>query len=198
MPDLTLALIAFLFPLAYSPGPGNLFFAAMGARFGTLASLPATTGYHLATLVVTAAIGLGFTSFAGAAPVAFDVIRHAGAAYVFWLAWLFLRAGAADLGGEARRAGFMDGLILLVLNPKAYVIIALMFSQFLTTGAQDNVGTVLWITAVFTLNNLVAFTAWTMLGDVFLRQFRTPARARPLNLAFGGLLGLVAAWMLLR
>ena len=29
-----LALVVFLFPLAFSPGPGNMFFAANGARFG--------------------------------------------------------------------------------------------------------------------------------------------------------------------
>ena len=198
MLELTLALIVFLFPLAYSPGPGNMFFAAMGARFGTRASVPATTGYHLATWAVTAAIGLGFTSFADAAPAAFEIIRYAGAAYVFWLAWLFLRAGTAGAEAEAREATFVDGAVLLVLNPKAYVIIALMFTQFLDAGERDAAGPVLWITTVFTLNNLVAFAAWTVLGDVFLRQFRTPTRAQGLNVAFGLLLAAVALWMLAR
>jgi len=36
-----LALILFLFPLAFSPGPGNMFFAANGARFGFLNTLSA-------------------------------------------------------------------------------------------------------------------------------------------------------------
>lgn len=196
--ELTLALGVFLFPLALSPGPGNMFFAAIGARFGTSASVPATTGYHIGTLFVTAMIGLGFTSFANAAPVVFDIIRYAGSAYVFWLAWHFLRSGTVETETAPRQASFIDGLMLLILNPKAHVIIALMFTQFLATGERDDAGTVLWITAVFTLNNLVAFTAWTVMGDVFLRQFRTPARARTLNLAFGGLLASVALWMLLR
>ena len=198
MLELTLALVVFLFPLAYSPGPGNLFFAALGARFGTRASVPATTGYHLATWVVTAAIGLGFAGIADAAPAAFEVIRYAGAAYVLWLAFLFLRAGTAGAEAEARDATFLDGTVLLVLNPKAYVIIALMFTQFLPSGERGVAGPVLWITTVFTLNNLVAFTAWTVLGDVFLRQFRTPERARGLNVAFGLLLAAVALWMLAR
>ena len=195
--ELTLALVVFLFPLAFSPGPGNMFFAAIGARFGTSASVPATTGYHIGTLFVTAMFGLGFTSFANAAPVVFDIIRYAGSAYVFWLAWHFLRSGTVGTETAPRQASFIDGLMLLILNPKAYVIIALMFTQFLATGERDDAGTVLWITVVFTLNNLVAFTAWTVMGDVFLRQFRTPTRARTLNRAFGGLLASVALWMLL-
>ncbi len=35
MTQTTIALVLFLAPLAYSPGPGNLFFAATGARFGS-------------------------------------------------------------------------------------------------------------------------------------------------------------------
>ena len=34
-----IALAAFLFPLAYSPGPGNLFFAATGTTFSFMASI---------------------------------------------------------------------------------------------------------------------------------------------------------------
>jgi hypothetical protein len=48
-----------------------------------------------------------------------------------------------------------------------------------------------------TLNNLVAVTAWTVLGDI-LRQFRTPTRAHRLNVAFGVLLAAVALWILMR
>ena len=54
-----MALLAFLFPLAYSPGPGNAFFAGIGASKGLRAAIPALTGYHVATFVVTAVIGLG-------------------------------------------------------------------------------------------------------------------------------------------
>ena len=56
---MTLTLLIFLFPLAYSPGPGNLFFAANGARFGFWATVPANIGYHIATWFVTLAVGGG-------------------------------------------------------------------------------------------------------------------------------------------
>ena len=60
MIETILALVVFLFPLAYSPGPGNMFFAAIGARFGTRASFEASAGYHVATWIVTFAVGYGF------------------------------------------------------------------------------------------------------------------------------------------
>lgn len=196
--DPTLALLLFLVPLAYSPGPGNIFFSAIGGRFGLRATAPAMVGYHLATFLVTAAVGLGFSGLAQISPVLSEVLRYGGAAYVLWLGWGFLRAGAAAKMAEARRATALDGAILLLFNPKAYVIIALMFTQFLPGDGVSDPARVFWITAVFTLNNFVAFMVWTLAGDLLLRRFRNPRAARPLNLGFGGILVAVAVWMLLR
>lgn len=198
MLGLTLALVLFLLPLAYSPGPGNMFFAALGGRFGLRASLPASTGYHLATLVVTAAVGLGFSGLARLSPVLFDLLRYGGAAYVLWLAWGFLRAGTTTGAAEAREATALDGAVLLLLNPKAYLIIALMFTQFLPASGAGNPALVIWITVVFTLNNLLAFTLWTLAGDLMMRRFRSGQAARGMNITFGAMLAAVAVWMLLR
>lgn len=200
MIETTPSLIAFLIPLAYSPGPGNLFFAAAGARFGLGATLPALAGYHVATWVVTLAAGLGLAAAVGAAPGLFTALRWAGVAYVLWLALGFLLAAAGagpeGQGGDARPAGFGSGALLLLLNPKAYVIIALMFSQFLPVGQEAGHGAaVLWITTVFTLNNLVAFTVWSLAGDRLAAHFRDTGSARRLNTFFGVLLAGVAFWL---
>ncbi|EKF40593.1 lysine exporter protein LysE/YggA [Nitratireductor indicus C115] len=197
MLELAIALIVFLFPLAYSPGPGNMFFAANGARFGLKATFPANAGYHLATWSVTAAIGLGFAAILEAQPGFFTVIKWAGSAYVLYLAYRLYRAGAAGGGEDARPAGFMDGVILLLLNPKAYVIIALMFSQFLAGRETDHLVAVLLIATVFTLNNFVAFIVWTLAGDRIALRFRDPGQARRLNAIFAFTLAAVAIWMLL-
>lgn len=196
--ELTLALLLFLLPLAYSPGPGNMFFAAIGGRFGWRASIPATAGYHLATFAVTAAVGFGFSGLARMSPILFDVLRVAGAAYVLWLAWTFLRAGVVTSEAQARGATALDGAVLLILNPKAWLIIALMFTQFLPTAESPDPALVLWITGVFTLNNLAAFTIWTLAGDLILRRFRSQGSARKMNLFLGTMLAAVALWMLIR
>lgn len=190
------ALLMFLFPLAYSPGPGNMFFAANGARFGLPATLPASAGYHVATWIVTVAIGLGFAATLERFPQMFLLIKWAGAAYVLYLAWKLFRAGAIQNMGEARPAGFMDGVILLVLNPKAYVIIALMFTQFLSRDTESRFAAILLITTVFTLNNLITFTAWTAVGDGIARQFQEESHAHRMNMALGAILATVALWML--
>lgn len=196
MIETAVALVLFLFPLAYSPGPGNLFFAANGARFGLWATMPASLGYHIATWLVTAAIGFGFLSALEAAPEVFVLLKFGGTLYVLWIAWRLLRAGAKDTDIKARPASFWDGVVLLLLNPKAYVIIALMFTQFLTSSGLDRTIIVLGITTVFTLNNLVAFTVWTAIGARLGMIFARAESARAMNIGFGLILGAVAVWMM--
>jgi threonine/homoserine/homoserine lactone efflux protein len=195
MIELTTALVLFLFPLAYSPGPGNLFFAANGARFGLRSTIPASTGYHIATWLVTLAIGLGLAAVIHKYPEVFTTIKVLGSLYVLWLAWKLLRSGMIKSDQEPTSANFWDGVILLVLNPKAYFIIAAMFAQFLNSESSDQLVLVVLITTIFTLNNLLAFTSWTILGDRFARLFRDDSNAKVLNLVFGSLLAFVAVWM---
>lgn len=196
MIELTIALVIFLFPLAYSPGPGNLFFAANGARFGVRGILQAMIGYHIATWVVTLLIGIGFGEVARAWPNFFTVIQYLGSAYVFYLAWKLVRAGVVDDGVQPAPANFMDGVILLMLNPKAYLIISVMFAQFLDNSDASRWFVITWITSVFTLNNLIAFYAWAYVGDKLLYRFRNAQHAKKLNVSFGTILAAVAVWML--
>jgi len=190
MSDSLVPLLLFLFPLAYSPGPGNMFFAALGARAGLPAAVSALAGYHLATVIVTVLIGLGFATVVPNSGMFAQVMRFAGAGYVAWLGWRFMSAEAGAKDQAGRLAGFWSGVLLLALNPKAYVIIGLMFSQFLQSGTG-----VVAISVVFTLNNLLAFVLWTLLGDQLTRLFRGPQTGRRLNLVFGVMLIIVALWM---
>ena len=197
MLQIAASLIIFLFPLAYSPGPGNMFFAANGARFGFRSTVPSNVGYHVATWVVTAAIGFGFIAALDRFPQVFVFLKTAGALYVLWIAWKIFRAGALEGHEAAQPATFTDGVILLALNPKAYVIIALMFTQFLGQSEEGWAVTVLLITTVFTINNLIAFTIWALVGDQIAGYFRTAESARKLNMLFGAILASVAVWMFL-
>ena len=189
-------LVVFLFPLAYSPGPGNMVFAAIGARDGLIGSVPASLGYHLATFVVTVLTGFGFAVIAAALPGLFTALTWAGVVYTLWLASVFLRAGPATDTTDYRPLGITGGAVLLLLNPKAWVILGLMFSQFLPA-EQASPARVLLISAVFTLNNLIAFAVWALAGQAIARLF-AGARAHLVNRGFGLSLIGVAVWMALR
>ncbi len=197
MLDVLPALLLFLFPLAYSPGPGNLFFAANCARFGFVATLPANLGYHLATWLVTFGIGLSAQVVLTSGALAFEILRYAGTAYVLWIAIRMIRSDVLTSGQRARTAGLWDGALLLLLNPKAFVIIGLMFTQFTPQNTGASLGFVMGVTTAFMLNNLVAFVIWTLFGAQIGKLFRSARAGRALNIGLGGLLASVALWMAL-
>jgi threonine/homoserine/homoserine lactone efflux protein len=200
--EAVLALLVFLFPLAYSPGPGNAFFAAIGASKGLKAAIPALTGYHVATFLVTVLVGIGLGVTILSDPVVSRVLAAAGSLYVLWLAWGFIRAARARAAspGEPpreRRIGFWSGAVVLLLNPKAYYIIAVMFTQFLQPPANEDLVVVLVITVVFTINNLIAFVVWTVSGRALTALFRSDRARQVIDYLFAATLVLVAVWMLI-
>ncbi len=143
-----------------------------------------------------AAIGGGALAVFTTHPDAFHALKLLGSLYVLWLAWNLFRSGGQDAAAEAAPAGFGTGVLLLMFNPKAYLIIALMFSQFVT----DAQGTADWqlvlvITTVFTLNNLLAFLAWTTVGNRLAKQCREEQTAKWINRTFRSVLAAVAVWM---
>jgi threonine/homoserine/homoserine lactone efflux protein len=195
----SIALIIFLFPLAYSPGPGNAFFASVGASKGMRGAMPSLAGYHVATFIVTMLIGLEVTLLSD--PQLMRWIELAGGLYVIWIGVQFLRAAriestvTVEEGMAPRGVGFIDGAVVLLLNPKAYVIIMLLFTQFLAPG-DDRFGEVFFISTIFTFNNLIAFIVWTLAGVAIAALLRGSAANRNLNILFGLSLIAVGVWMI--
>ena len=186
-------LLLFLFPLAYSPGPGNMFFAALGARYGVAASLPATLGYHAATLIVSFAIGAGVTVALNPTSRIFTLIQTLGALYLLWLAFKLYRSNSPQSLADARPATALDGAILLFLNPKGYLIMALLFTQF----PGNTLSETALVATLFTANNMLAFLVWTFAGQTLSRLFNSPAAAHRITTGFAICLAGVALWLLL-
>lgn len=196
----TTALIIFLAPLAYSPGPGNQFFAALAAQSGLPGTVPALAGYHLATWLVTFAIGTGAGAVLLARPPVLSAMAVLGGGYMIWLGVKGWRAAGSSLNPNKSSnadgtAGFLAGALLLILNGKAYIIIALMFAAF---SAEHSLSTVAWITTIFTVNNLIAFVAWAAFGAAVARWARAVGAATTVDRVFALAIVVVGAWLIVR
>jgi threonine/homoserine/homoserine lactone efflux protein len=190
------ALLVFLLPLAYSPGPGNAFFALSGARHGLVKSTPALLGYHVATIAVTLLLGSGLSVSLLTSPQISFALSTGSAAYMLWLAFGCFKErkqnGAAAVvdGSAAPAPGFWEGAFVLLLNPKAYAIIFLMFASFLKP--SDGFAPVMLITLIFTFNNYLAFVAWTIAGQLLSKWLND----RIANIIYGVAFVGVALWIL--
>src|SRR5215217_5961460 len=118
--------------LNVTPGPDMLYVIARSTGEGRTAGVVSALGIGAGTLVHVAALALGLSALLTAVPLAYDVVRWAGAAYLTWLGVRAIRD--ARRGTTAREVPpaplsvvFRQGVVTNVLNPK----VALFFLAFL-------------------------------------------------------------------
>lgn len=115
-----------------TPGPANMALLATGARYGFRPALPFVAGVAFGKQLVIWPMGFGLLALSQSVPLLFEVLKWASAAYICWLAWrvanLRLSVGEAD----SAVPGFMAGLIVHPLNPKAWAMITAGFTSFVT------------------------------------------------------------------
>jgi threonine/homoserine/homoserine lactone efflux protein len=129
--------------LNLAPGPDMLYVStrslAQGRRAGVISALGIAAGAVVHTLVIAS----GLAALLRAAPVAFEIVRFAGAAYLVWLGIKALRARRGPLtGAPLDRASewtiFRQGMITNLLNPK----VTLFFLAFLPQFTNPTAGSV--------------------------------------------------------
>ncbi|QJF51203.1 LysE family translocator [Roseobacter ponti] len=151
-----------------TPGPANMALMATGARFGFRAALPFVAGVVIGKQLVIWPVGFGLMELADRAPWVFTTLRYVSAAYIIWLAWKVanMRLGARREEGAA--PGFMAGLIVHPLNPKAWAMIVGGFTAFVTPGTPAPEATIA-IALVLLICQLLLHPVWTLAGDGIAR-----------------------------
>jgi threonine/homoserine/homoserine lactone efflux protein len=123
--------------LVLTPGPNMIYCVSRTLCQGRMAGMISLLGVLLGFVFHLMAAALGLTALLMAVPLAFEVIKFAGAAYLLWLAWQAVRPnGAAPF--EARQLPidspatlFRMGFLTNVLNPKVAMFYLSFFPQFL-------------------------------------------------------------------
>lgn len=132
-PWVLLAFVPAGLALNLTPGADMMFTLAQGLKGGPRAGMAANAGIAVGGMVHTVIAGLGLGALVAAHPLAFDVIRWAGVAYLLWLAVQALRAGpmvARDVAVRSLGRVFLDGLLVNLLNPKVILFILAFLPQF--------------------------------------------------------------------
>jgi len=123
--------------LALNMTPGNdmLFCLGQGIKSGPAAGNAASLGIATGALIHTGLAGLGLAALVAAHPIALDVLRWAGIAYLVWLAISTFRSGNPALKpAQTKRSGaftaWRDGIVVNLLNPKIIVFVLAFIPQF--------------------------------------------------------------------
>jgi threonine/homoserine/homoserine lactone efflux protein len=126
-----LSFAAAVFFLIVTPGPGVLSTAGVGSAFGFRSGLAYVGGLFLGTNLVALAVVSGMAAVLLAVPFVRTVLVYASVAYLLYLAARIALAGSRIAFIEARKApGFLNGVALQAINPKAYAVNTALFSGF--------------------------------------------------------------------
>jgi len=186
--DMFVALTAFAFVMAFTPGPNNIMLTASGVNFGFMRSIPHMLGVEIGflLLVVSCAAGLGVVLTT--VPTLQWLLKIAGAAYMLWLAWKVANAGHASDNEAAplRPMTFWQAVAFQWINPKG-VVAALSGVAIYIRPTHAMVDFVV-ILAIFALATIGSVMTWTGFGVALRNLLSNPRHARIFNVAMAVLL----------
>ena len=167
-----------------TPGPSTLFIVNNAVAHGWLRAAGALSGdlAAIALLATLSAIGLGV--LLEAYPAAFLTLRLAGAAYILWLGWSFLRpappqAAPADAGAANRQNGLTLWLYSFgvgISNPKAILFFAALFQQFVPAGSGPSA--LVLLVATFLIVKFLVLGGYALAARHVVRALAKPEHAR--------------------
>ena len=140
MPDANLFLLFMAGALALNvtPGPDMTFVLAQSAHRGTRAGVAAALGIGTGTLFHMTLAAFGLAALFAAFPLAFDIVRYAGAAYLVWIAIGMIRRPPHLNAGHDEpsvSAAFKQGILTNILNPKVAIFFIAFLPQFVSKSA---------------------------------------------------------------
>jgi threonine/homoserine/homoserine lactone efflux protein len=183
--------------MALTPGPNMIHLASRAITQGRRAGLVSLSGTAVGFLCYLLAAAAGLSALFAAVPLAYTMVKLAGAAY---LAWDMLKPGgrspfapAQDLPPVSDARLFSMGLLTNLLNPKIAVLYAALLPQFMDPQAGPAWAQLLQLGSVqiivgISVNALVMLSAARVSGFLATRP-RVMAAQR---YAAGGLLGVFA------
>ena len=190
-----IALLVFIIPMCFSPGPNNMLCAAHGSQHGFRATIPLTIGMVVGWSSLGLVVGMA-TVFIEDNQQVFLLLTYIGAAYIAYLGYkiAFQDTTKEKENTETDRLGFTTGLMLQIVNGKAWVHFLVMMTSWGTLFGTGFASKAILVT----INAIAGYPAvliWALFGVGLSKIFSTPEKARILNGLLGFSLFAVAVWV---
>lgn len=165
------------------PGTGVVFTVSTGLALGRRASLFAALGCTLGIVPHLLATILGLAAVMHTSALAFQALKWAGVAYLFYLAvatWRDRSAFAVQpMQGKGNALGLVTKAFLLnILNPKLTIFFLAFLPQFVEPGASSALLQLLSLSAVFMAMTFGVFVVYGLLAHAFRKVVIESARVQ--------------------
>jgi threonine/homoserine/homoserine lactone efflux protein len=157
------------------PGTGVVFTVSTGLAQGRTASVFAALGCTLGVLPHLAATVLGLAAVMHTSAVAFQALKVAGVAYLFYLAfatWHDRTAFVLDAVPlrTAATAVVVKAVLLNILNPKLTIFFLAFMPQFVEPASVSPLAQLLVLSAVFMVMTFAVFVVYGLVAHAFRKM----------------------------
>jgi threonine/homoserine/homoserine lactone efflux protein len=172
------------------PGTGVLYTVSTALAQGRAASVHAALGCTAGIVPHLLATVLGLAAVMHASALAFQVLRYAGVAYLFYVAYATWRDSSAfAVDGSLSKASatglVVKAFLLNILNPKLTIFFLAFLPQFVEPGASQPLLQLMVLSAIFMAMTFVVFVVYGIIAHAFRKLVIESARVqRWLRLGF--------------
>ncbi len=181
-----------------SPGSGSVFSMSNGLNYGFRRGYLGAVGLVIGLWTVFLVVVVGLGVIIQASPIAFNVLKWAGVAYLFYLGLSQILSKGSPISlreGDKPRIGVMEiigkGISLNLINPKGYIFMLAVIPQFIVAG-HALVPQYFAVALTMAFTDLVVMAGYTGLAARVALKLKTERQASILNKVFGSLFMLAA------
>lgn len=179
LPAFVGVILMFLAP----PGPDMAYMVAVGLERGRAAAVRAILGIGTGMAIYAAAVVAGLGTVVREYPLALDVVKAAGAAYLLWLAWSTFRSPGDELAGGTTATArtpatgaYRQGALISLTNPKVMLFFLAVLPQFLGSATSTRLQLAM-LGGVNVLTEVVLYGAIGLMAGTFHRRFTASGRS---------------------
>ncbi|WP_144209470.1 LysE family translocator [Shewanella donghaensis] len=186
--ELILTIALFAFSAGITPGPNNIMLMTSGVNFGVKRTLPHLLGISLGFPTMILAIGLGLSGLFQAFPIAHQIIKIVGIAYLLYLSWIIANSNSNLEGKKTSKPfSFLQAAAFQWVNPKGWIIAIGTIATF-TNIEQPLTPQILTIAMVFLCIALPCGSVWLSFGIALKRVLKNQRQQRIFNISMAVLL----------
>jgi threonine/homoserine/homoserine lactone efflux protein len=156
------------------PGAGVIYTVSTGLVQGRAASIYASLGCTAGIVPHLLATILGLAAVMHTGALAFQMLKYAGVAYLFYISYATWRDKTAfsvdrSISRSSASSIIAKAFVLNILNPKLTIFFLAFLPQFVETGTVQPLGQLLTLSTIFMAMTFIVFVVYGFIAHAFRR-----------------------------
>lgn len=183
--------------LTIAPGPDILYVITQSITKGKRAGIITVLGLCTGLIVHTTAAAFGVSAILQQSAIAFQILKYAGAIYLFFLAWKAFREKENPLSGvtsgnKDAASYYRRGVYMNILNPKVSLFFLAFLPQFVNSKAGNVAGQMILLGLLFIMQTILIFSVVAIFAGILGKKILgKPNIAKYVNYVKAGIFVLI-------